>query len=83
VGEYSDLVKANIASDNASLRILYMVLAALGIGTFFLFGGMEGPVVVLLFIAATIIHSRMNDRKRLDAAKLADGHLDPKLKNSS
>jgi hypothetical protein len=58
MGEYSDRVKADIVSDNAARKILYLIFAVIAVIAVFLLGGFAtfvavlglGPVLVLIVV---------------------------------
>jgi len=82
MGEYTDRVKAHIASDNAARRMLYLVYAVITVIAVFLLGGFAtvvavlglGPVLVLIVVIE--IYSRIQNWRRLRAAEEADADLD-------
>jgi hypothetical protein len=82
MGEYSDRVRADIVSDNASRKILYLVFAVIACIAVFLLGGFAlfvavlglGPVLVLIVVVE--IYCRIQNWRRLRAAKEADADLD-------
>ena len=82
MGEYSDRVKADIVSDNAARKILYLVFAVIAGIAVFLLGGFAffvavlglGPVLVLIVVVE--IYCRIQNWRRLRAAEEADAELD-------
>src|ERR1700734_2400671 len=82
MGEYSDRVKADIVSDNAARKILYLVFAVIAGIAVFLLGGFAffvavlglGPVLVLIIVVE--IYCRIQNWRRLRAAEEADAELD-------
>jgi hypothetical protein len=90
MGEYSDRVKADIASDNFARRILYLIFAVITVIAVFLLGGFAtlvavlglGPVLVLIVVIE--IYCRIQNWRRLRAAKDIDADLDKlRPKNST
>ena len=82
MGEYSDRVKADIVSDNAARKILYLIFAVIAVIAVFLLGGFAffvavlglGPVLVLIVVVE--IYCRIQNWRRLRAAEEADADLD-------
>ena len=87
MGEYSDRVKADIASDNVTRKFLYLIFALITLIVVFLLRGFATVVAVLglgpvlLLIGVIEIYCRTQNRRRLRAAEDADadrGKLMPK-----
>jgi len=82
MGEYSDGVKADIASDNFTRKFLYLIFAVITVIAVFLLGGFAilaavlglGPVLVLIVVIE--IYCRIQNWRRLRAAEDADVELD-------
>jgi hypothetical protein len=90
MGEYSDRVRAEIVSDNATRRILYAIFAAITVIAVFTLGGFAilvavlglGPVLVLIVIIE--IYCRIQNWRHLRVAEDADADLDKlRPKNST
>jgi len=89
MGEYSDRVKADIASDNVTRKFLYLIFALIALVVVFVLKGFAivvlvlglGPVLVL--IAVIEIYCRMQNWRRLRAAEDADADLDRMRPKSS
>jgi hypothetical protein len=84
MGKYSDRVRADIESENAARRIIYLIFALLAIIAVFLLGGIAtvvilGLVPALVLIAIIEIYSRIRNWSRLRAAEddEADDNLRP------
>jgi hypothetical protein len=81
MGEYSDRVKADIASDNVTRKFLYLIFALITLFVVFLLRGFAtvvavlglGPVLVLIGIIE--IYCRIQNWRRLRAAEEADADL--------
>jgi len=82
MGEYSDRVKADIASDNVTRKFLYLIFALITLVAVFVLKGFAtvvavlglGPVLVLIGVIE--IYCRMQNWRRLRAAEDADADLD-------
>jgi len=82
MSEYSDRVKAEIASDNVTRKFLYLIFALITLIVVFVLKGFAtvvavpglGPVLVLIGVIE--IYCRMQNWKRLRAAEAADADLD-------
>jgi hypothetical protein len=90
MGEYSDRVRAEIVSENATRRILYAIFAAITVIAVFTLGGFAilvavlglGPVLVLIVIIE--IYCRIQNWRHLRVAEDADADLDKlRPKNST
>lgn len=89
MGEYSDRVKADIASDNVTRKFIYLSFALITLIAVFVLRGFAtvvvvlglGPVLVLIGIIE--IYCRIQNWRRLHAAEDADADLDSLKPKSS
>ena len=81
MGEYSDRVKADIASDNVTRKFLYLIFALITLFLVFLLRGFAAVVVVLglgpvlVLVGVIEIYCRIQNWRRLRAAEEADASL--------
>jgi hypothetical protein len=82
MGEYSDRVKAEIASDNRTRKFIYVSFALIILLAVFILRGFVTVVVVLglgpvlMLIGIIEIYCRIQNRRRLRASEDADADLD-------
>jgi hypothetical protein len=81
MGEYSDRVKADIASDNVTRKFLYLIFALITLFLVFLLRGFAAVVIVLglgpvlVLVGVIEIYCRIQNWRRLRAAEEADADL--------
>ena len=90
MGEYSDRVKTEIASDNVTRKFIYVSFALITLFAVFMLRGFATVVVVLglgpvlVLIGVIEIYCRIQNWRRLRAAEDADADLDKlRPKNST